>query len=92
MAQFGLGELPFTLSAGQQKVGGMAIGRVYWLNPGTIGDTFTLADASGNVILTGRAEVANQSQFFDFTGSPISVNGVGVNQMTSGTLYIYTVS
>lgn len=92
MAQYGIGELPFALASGKTVVGQMAVARVYWLNPGTIGDTFTLTDATGSVILVGRAEVANQSQFFDFSALPISVNGVGVLQLSSGTLYIYTAS
>lgn len=84
-----LGQLPFTITGGGEKAGQMAVARVYWFNPTTIGDTFTLQDASGNVILTARCETANQSQFFDFSFLPISVNGVGCAQLSSGVLYIY---
>ena len=91
MSQFAKGALPFIMTNGQTVVGEMAIARVYWLNPVTIGDTFTLTNLTGNVILVGRAEVANQSQFFDFSALPITVDGVGVLQLSSGTLYVYTV-
>lgn len=91
MAQFGAGELPFTLAAGQQKIGEMAVARVYWFNPVAPGDTFTLQDQSGNTIVTGRCEVAGQSQWFDFSSAPISVGGVGMGQISSGTVYVYTV-
>lgn len=91
MAQMGYGELPFTLAQGQTKIGEMAVARVYWFNPGTAGDLMTLQDGSGNVIVAARCESANASQWFDFSSAPISVNGVGMGALNSGTVYIYTV-
>lgn len=83
------GKLPISLAQGAVESGEAAVARVYWLNPATIGDTFMLTDGTGHVILSGRCEVANQSQFFDFSTLPIEVNGIGVGQLSSGTLYIY---
>lgn len=89
MAELGVGKLPFSLAAGGQKVGRTSIIIVYWFNPSSVGDTFTLTNNEGNVILQGRCEVANQSQWFDFSLMPISVDGVGCAQLSSGTLWVY---
>jgi hypothetical protein len=60
---------------------------VYWLNPATIGDTFSMTTVDGNMILaTGRCEVANQSQLFQMYGKRIS--DFAVPTLSSGTLYI----
>lgn len=87
--QVAKGKLPVSLASGATVVGEEAVARVYWFNPGTIGDTFNLTDISGKTILVGRCEAANQSQFFDFSTLPLDVNGVAVAQLSSGTLYVY---
>jgi len=64
--------------------------KVYWENPTNIGDTFVIQDpASGHTWLTGRCEVANQSQIFDFTAKPLLWKDFEVLTLASGTLYIY---
>jgi hypothetical protein len=60
---------------------------VYWFNPATIGDTFSMTTVDGNTILAiGRCEVANQSQIFQMYGKRIS--DFAVPTLASGTLYI----
>jgi len=60
---------------------------IYWVNPGTIGDTFSLTTVDGNITLaTGRCEVANQSQLFQMYGKRIS--DFTVPTLSSGTLWI----
>lgn len=59
---------------------------IYWLNPATIGDTFVIEDADGNVIKTARCEVANQSQEFEMFEK--EVTDYQVTTLGSGTLYI----
>lgn len=61
------------------------VSSVYWLNPGTIGDVFVI---SGGLNLTGRCEVANQSQVFNFVPA-IMTGDFTVSTLASGTLYIY---
>jgi hypothetical protein len=64
--------------------------KVYWFNPTTSGDDFTITDGSSgaNVLLEGQSEANNQSQNFDFDPPPIWKN-FAVPTLTSGTLYIY---
>ena len=81
--------------------GGSALGlkrpirivKVYWLNPTTLGHTFQITDtgASPTDILSGRCEVANQSQVFDFN-HPLFVKDIIVPTLQSGTLYIYYIN
>jgi hypothetical protein len=59
---------------------------IYWLNPLAIGDTFTVTDGQGNVIKTGRCEVAGQSQVFQMYARGVS--DIQVTQLSSGVLYI----
>lgn len=89
MAQFAKGQLPFALTQGGEKVGEMCIVRVYWYNPITPGDTFVLTDIAGDIIVQGRCEVANQSQWFDFSAMPVEVTGVAMGALSSGTLFVY---
>jgi len=92
MSQFGSGSLPVTLTTvGQQEVGQVAVARVYWYNPVTVGDIFILTNNEGKLIVRGRCEVANQSQFFDFSAIPLSTDGYGIAALSSGQLDIYTV-
>ena len=68
----------------------MHVKMVYWFNPTTIGHAFTIHDGSSgtNVLLEGRAEVANQSQAFRFAPPQLWTN-FQVSVIGSGTLYIY---
>lgn len=59
---------------------------IYWLNPATIGDLFTVTDGNGNVIKAGRCEVAGQSQVFQMYDK--QVTDFQVTVLGSGTLYI----
>jgi hypothetical protein len=89
MSTSSYGQLPFTLAQGAEESGQIAVAFVYWLNPTNVGDTFKLVDSKGNTAFTGRCEVASQSQLFDFSGAPIKMNGISMNQLSSGTMYIY---
>lgn len=65
----------YKANAGACPSGGMELNllEVYWLNPGTIGDTFNMTTVDGNTVLcTGRCEVANQSQLFQMYGKRIT--------------------
>jgi hypothetical protein len=60
---------------------------VNWLNPATIGDTFSMTTVDGNTTLvTGRREAANQSQLFQIYDKRIS--DFAVPTLASGTLYM----
>jgi hypothetical protein len=66
------------------------IQKVYWENPINIGDAMQIVDpTSSMVILPLRCEVAGQSQVVDWTPQPRLVSDFIVNQISSGTLYIY---
>jgi hypothetical protein len=68
----------------------LRIEKVYWENPGTIGDTVNIEDpVTGNVLLVLRCEVANQSQIVDWTAKPKRWSDFEVNTISSGTLYLY---
>lgn len=68
----------------------MYVKLVYWFNPATLADAFTIHDSSAgaNVLLEGRAETANQSQAFYFDPPQLWGN-FQVSVIDSGTLYIY---
>ena len=69
----------------------LKVEKIYWENPGTIGDTITLGDPiSGLTLLALRCEVANQSQLIDWTSNPKLWQDFEINSFPSGTLYIYT--
>jgi hypothetical protein len=80
--------------AGAGEIGSLftlRIEKVYWENPGTIGDTITIGDPiSGLTLLALRCEVANQSQLIDWTSNPKLWQDFEINSFPSGTLYIYT--
>lgn len=63
------------------------ITEIYWVNPITVGDSFILNDQSGTLIRTGRCEVGNQSQLFQFIPAK-RVSDFIVPTLVSGTLYI----
>ena len=64
--------------------------KVLWFNPTTIGHVFTIHDGTSatNTLLEGRAEVANQSQNFDFD-PPQLWSDFQVTPIDSGVIYIY---
>ena len=70
----------------------LTIKKVYWLNPGGVGDTVSFGDPqSGKVLLSLRAEVANQSILIDWTASPIIWGDFEMTQTgtSTGTVYVY---
>lgn len=82
-----------TMTGGAGLLRPIHVIKVYWFNPTTLADTFSIVDpVSSKVLLQGRAEVANQSQVFDFpegtTWKDFKVIFAG--GATPGTLYIYT--
>lgn len=63
---------------------------LYWLNPATIGDTCVLQDNAGNVVISLRCEVANQSQLFTVPNpNGEFIPGYKLSTLSSGTAYIY---
>lgn len=60
---------------------------VYWYNPTGAGDLLSLTDKNGNALVPARCEVANESQWLPVFSS---FSGIYVDDMDSGTLYIYT--
>lgn len=69
----------------------LIVEKLYWENPATIGDSFTIGDPiSGLVLAAFRCEVANQSQLLDWTSNPKMWQDFAIDAFPSGTLYIYT--
>lgn len=69
--------------------------KVIWEQPTSAGDTFTISEADGTVLLTGKAEAASgavgNTQSFTFT-KPLLLSyqrGWYLSQISSGALYIY---
>lgn len=60
---------------------------VYWFNPTAAGDTFSMQDINGNVILEGRCETINVSQVFNLDNW--YQNGLKVPTLVSGKLEIH---
>jgi tRNA A37 threonylcarbamoyladenosine synthetase subunit TsaC/SUA5/YrdC len=70
----------------------LRIDKIYWENPGTIGDTATIIDPQNLATMFAlRCEVANQSQVIDWSARPKLWRDFQVSQISSGTLYIYTI-
>lgn len=70
----------------------LKITKVYWFNPGAVGDVLTFGDPiTGKTLLTLRCEVANQSQIVDWTASPVIWEDFEMTQTGSGTgtIYVY---
>jgi hypothetical protein len=69
--------------------------KVEWLTPTSAGDTFTIQNADGLVLLTGKAEAASgsagNSQVFNFVPAQkfTQTQGWYLSQITSGKLYIW---
>jgi hypothetical protein len=87
MAQVAKGGLPFSIAAGQQIPGEMALSKVVF-NPSGATDSFILQDANGKLVLQGKVS-AVATQPYDFS-TPIEVNGLGCAQLSAGaTLLVY---
>ena len=71
------------------------VNKVEWFNPTAAGDTFTIRDTDGLVLLTGIAEAATatpgNSQIYNFIPPAIWTKPQGwyLSQISSGSLYIY---
>lgn len=71
----------------------LKISKIYWENPGAIGDVVSFGDPnSGLVLLVIRCEVANQSQLIDWSASPVLWNDFEMTQTGTGTgtIYVWT--
>ena len=71
----------------------LKVTKVYWFNPGSVGDTVTFGDPiSGKTLLALRCEVANQSQIIDWTADPQIWQDFEMTQTGSGTgtIYVWT--
>lgn len=64
------------------------IKHVYWYNPTTAGHLLAIKDKNGKDIILMRCESNNQSQVWPII---TKVNGIYIDDMDSGTLYIYTI-
>jgi hypothetical protein len=85
------GKAPASIAQGAVIDGKGTLIKVYWYNPSSPGDTFTLVNVkTGAALLTGRCETANQSQLFDQTNGLAAepFDGLGCSQLSSGTLYV----
>ena len=70
----------------------LRIDKIYWENPLTAGDTVTIIDPQDSIaMLPLRCEVAGQSQVIDWSARPKLWRDFQVSQISSGTLYIYTI-
>ena len=68
----------------------LLIEKVIWQNPSAVGDTAGIIDPITNaVLLPLRCEAAGISQVFDWTAKPKRWADFQVNQVSSGSLYIY---
>ena len=68
----------------------LLIEKIYWENPITLGDTVNVEDPiTGQTLIALRCESAGISQVFDWTAKPKRWADFEVNQISSGTLYVY---
>jgi hypothetical protein len=63
--------------------------KVLWETPASIGDTVSIVDSQGNVLLPLTCEVASQSQIVDWSAHPKIWRDFQVTVLGSGTLYVY---
>ena len=67
----------------------LLVEKVLWETPVTPGDTVSIVDAQGNVLLPLTCEVASQSQIVDWSAHPKIWRDFQVSTLASGILYIY---
>jgi hypothetical protein len=67
----------------------LLIEKVYWKTPASQGDTVSIVDAQGNVLLPLACEVAGQSQIIDWSARPKIWRDFQVTTLSSGTLFIF---
>jgi len=82
-----------TFATGAQLGRVAKVRKVYWFQPATTSDTFSITEkVSGKTLLQGKAEAALQSQVFDFASKPLILpkSSDWNVSITSGTLFIYT--
>jgi len=60
---------------------------LYWYNPTTAGHLLSVKDKNGSDICQLRCETNAESQIFPLY---IPINGMYIDDMDSGTVYIYT--
>ena len=80
-----IGILKMTASA-DAVLGKMKIDFIRWVGATTAGHSCILKDTAGNVLFESEADGAN---FIDVHSLPLVVDGIDVDTMDSGTLYIY---
>jgi hypothetical protein len=72
-------------------LGPVRVEKIYWENPGTVGDTIILVDPqTGRTLIALRCEVAGQSQLVDWTAAPVLWRDFQAQTVGSSTVYIYT--
>src|SRR5690348_15760859 len=67
----------------------LRVTKLYWLNPTTVGHTLVITDAGGNLLFSGKCEVAGQAVIHNFTPT-VRWKDFKVTTIGSGTLFIYT--
>lgn len=73
-------------AAADAVTGKMKIDFIRWVGATTAGHSLVLKDTAGNTIFESVADGAN---FIDVHRVPIVVDGVDLDTMGSGTLYLY---
>jgi hypothetical protein len=76
---------------GLKSPNALFISKIEWYKPASIGDTFSILDAGGNVLVEGTCEVALQSQVYPFQPQRQWSKATGwyLSQISSGTILVY---
>lgn len=63
------------------------LGGILWFKPTTIGHALSVTDSAGQSFVQGYCDLADISKWWNFQDQP--VNGLKIDDMDSGTVYIY---
>ena len=89
MAVTGAGNGIYKMTAGADAVTGrLNVSYIRWVGGTTAGHSCVLDDSNGNVIFEGEADGANYTDIM-----PVFrwINGITVDTLDSGTVYVYTI-
>lgn len=87
MAFSGTKGIKVTTTEGDELTGVLFVKYLRWVSPGaTAGDVLTVKDKDGNVLF---ASVADGSNFIDMMPIKEEVNGVDVDTLDSGTVFVH---
>ncbi len=74
-------------AASDTKTGLMYLQKIRWVGPTTAGHTLELKTTAGDTFLAAEADADTNDQDIDMHG--FTVDGIDVDTMASGTLYVY---